>query len=158
MFAFNAGSQCYLRNDSVRKLRLSDLKLDFTHGPVESGPHARIITFVLQPLQHKEKENKKQVAGVYQHKDYLLCTTFDVAINVFWSLSLNYKVHFYKEGENKWMNSKLIVGWKDQKSAYATYKTILEWANVSWDKVTHMRKAGIEQGSAQGELRRDEVR
>jgi hypothetical protein len=45
----------------------------------------------------------------------------------------------------------------DQKSAEAAYKTILGWADVSWDKITHMRKAGIEQGSARGGLQNEEV-
>ena len=39
----------------------------------------------------------------------------------------------------------LIENWKDQKSTEAAYKNILAWADVSWDKVTHMRKAGIKQ-------------
>jgi hypothetical protein len=157
MFSFNAGMQCYLRNDSCRKLFLPDLKLDFAHGPVESGPQARIITFILRPLKHKDRDKDKRVVGAFQHREYLLCTTLAIAINVYMKLSMNHDVHFYKEGRDKWTKVKLISGWKDHVAAQAAYKTILSRANVNWEKVTHMRKAGIERGSARGGLRRDEV-
>ena len=56
----------------------------------------------------------------------------------------------------KWRNVKLI-NWADGKAAESAYNTVLNATGISWAKVTHLQKAGMEQGSAQGELSNDEM-
>ena len=62
------------------------------------------------------------------------------------------------DGNNpSWWNLKIITEWQEQKHAGTCFKTVLDANNVSWSKVTHMRTAGMEHSSSQGELQSDEI-
>lgn len=171
----------FLRLDSLRKMRLCDLRADHAHGPCEDGPNATILSFILQPYQHKddavggnqatqrEQEGggntrapnsyKKRVVGMYRHQNIDQCGTSQTAMSLFLRLRRNHQVSFIvpADGQNRpsWQRELILNDWSANRSPYTTYTRVLQACNVSFNKVTHLRSAGMEYASAQGELPAD---
>ena len=146
------------RNDTMRKLRFSDLRHNTTHGPVEEGIDSLMMSYILQKRVHKERSKKKRITGAWRHKDYIRCSTGHLSMNLMCRLYGNADLNFYKnlngpkKGRCDWQDEKLIQGWKDDKAVQKAYNTVLDQAGVSWGKVSHLRKAGMEYASSRGEL------
>ena len=54
------------------------------------------------------------------------------------------------QGENQsptWYNIMLVEGWTSQSAAYEAYSKIMVYLRISWEKVTHLRKASMERAS-----------
>ncbi len=155
--SWNCCTQTYVRGQSVRSFQFADLRLDEAHKR-EGGDGSRILSIILRQGQHKHKADKTRVVGCYRHREFMQCTTGILALVLFDRLHFNRNIDFYvdKLGGSKWRNMNLISGWKDRRSHAAAYESVLRAANVSWSKVTHMRKAGMEQSSAFGNLSTDE--
>ena len=155
--SWNCCTQTYVRGQSLRSFQFADLRLDEAHKR-EGGDGSRILSIVLRQGQHKHKADKTRVVGCYRHREFMRCTTGILAFVMFERLHYNRDIEFYvdKCGGSKWRNTPLIGGWKDRRSHAAAYESVLRVANVSWSKVTHMRKAGMEQSSVFGDLSTDE--
>jgi hypothetical protein len=150
--------QTFLRNHSIRKLKLSDLCHNTTHGPSreEGNMDSQMMSYILQKGIHKERATKKRVAGAWRHKNYMKCAIGHLAMNLMCRLHSDADLDFFKHTSD-WMKEPLIQGWKDEKAAQKAYNAVLDRVGVSWGKVTHLRKAGMEYASSRGELGEKEV-
>ena len=52
--AWTCTNDTFLRLDSMMKMRLPDVRCDKTHGPVDEGVNCFIMSYILQPYQHKD--------------------------------------------------------------------------------------------------------
>jgi Centromere DNA-binding protein complex CBF3 subunit, domain 2 len=157
---WNLCENTYLRCDSVRKLCLSDLYIDFTSGPVPTGPNSRIMVVILQKKIHKEKCKRIRVVGAWRSKDFLRCCTGMTAFNLFVSLYDNTDLHFFRSTVAKakppWQLHKIINGWSSGKAAAAAYQAIYTTLSLSWYKQTHVKTLGMNRGSKAG-MKGDEL-
>jgi hypothetical protein len=152
--------QSYMRTDSIRKLFLSDLLLDATHGPKEEGIDSFCLAFILRKAIHKERAHRIRVTGVWRHKNFVRCSIGMLAFNLFYRLYHDNQIHFFKSNTAKqpppWQKTRLI-GWETASAAHQAYEALLRRNNLKWQKVTHLRKLGMEHGSARGELNEVEL-
>jgi hypothetical protein len=159
-FSWTTCEQSFLRNDSIRKLYLPDIVLNSTHGPKEKGMDSYCIAYILHKQVHKDNANRLRVVGVWRHKNFVRCSIGMLAFNIFHRLNFDNKLHFYKSKTPgkvpDWYNFKLIE-WNSAISAYEAYDSLLKKCSLKWQKVTHLRKLGMEYGSARGELTEDEL-
>jgi len=148
--------QTFVRCDSVRKFCLSDIKTMDTHGPDLSGNSidSLMISYILRKQLHKEKANTIRQVGAWRHRCVWKCSIGMLGFNLFVRLHADADLHFYQnqDGSADWWKRKLIVEWKDRKAAETAYKALYARAGVSWAKITHVRKQGMEYASAIGEL------
>lgn len=155
--SWTACTSTYVRGQSLRKAKLMDLRLDSSHKRGGSGD-SRIVSLVLRGGTQKNKKDKTRVVGAYRHRNYMRCMTGILALTLLFRLHFNRDIDFYRVGEtSKWRGQNLITGWKDQKSHEAAYRALLFAADVTWSKITHLRKTGMEQGSAFGDLNVQEM-
>jgi len=159
--SWNVCMQTYMRNDSCRKLKLPDIKLDVSHGPARADDpdvQERMLSFILRPGIHKDTKrvsSKIKVVGCYRHIDLLQCATGSIAMSLFWRLASCHDLMFTKDGPNSWRNFPLL-SWKSQSATHDAYKAVLNAVEVAWAKVTHLRLAAMEQTSSEGEIKPDE--
>jgi hypothetical protein len=155
--SWNACTSTYIRGHSLRNANFMDLCLDSNHKRGGSGDN-RIISLILRRGQQKTKGDATRVVGAYRHRNFMRCTTGILSLTMMFRLHFNRDIDFYVVGEcSKWRRQKLITGWKDQKSHESAYRALLFAAQVSWSKITHLRKTGMEQGSAFGDLNVEEM-
>jgi hypothetical protein len=65
LLTFTGCEQMMMRQDSAKKMRHVDVRLNNMHGPVQDNPHYRdMLALVYMPLEHKEKQKAKRVIGV----------------------------------------------------------------------------------------------
>ena len=159
-FSWTLCTQSYVRNDSARKFMYCDLVLDTAHGPEKRGELAKILSIVLRQGRHKYKQDKTRIVGGWRHRNYLRCMTGMLGMCLLVNLHSNRDLDFYMDvdtpGSAKWRKLRLL-SWTSQKSADAAYRSVLKATGVSWGKVTHLRKTGMEQASAHGDLGIDEI-
>jgi hypothetical protein len=77
-------------------------------------------------------------------------------INLFVRLYADEEINFYEAPLGKatpvWWNYNLIVEWKSEKAAYEGFSALLNQADLSWAKISHMRKQGMEAARFWGQL------
>jgi hypothetical protein len=160
-FTWTAGFQTYIRTDSAIKLCLPDIVVRDTHGPVAAGPNARMVIYILRKARHKTRDKVSKVVGSWRHKNYLRDNTGHLAANLMVRFHETAQdVNFFRgvDGKNPaWWTLPIITGWDGQRQAGSVFKAVLDACNVSWAKVTHLRTAGMEFSSSQGELQSDEI-
>ena len=97
--------------------------------------------------------------GLYRHKNFIQCGVGQIAINLFVRFHNANKLCFHRsdvESERpRWQTERILTRWLDNdtsgpRSCHYGYKKILDGANVSFNKVTHLRGSGIERASAKG--------
>lgn len=173
---WNACNAMFCRVDTMRKIKLSDIFIDFGHSVagVKQDPtyefDNRMIGLILRPHIHKERAEKTRVIGAYRHKDPYMCFTGSLAMNLFVFFHEQQDINFHDENYNimngitsetmrcrdtnyiepKWSKIELIRTWRNHGAANASYTQVLDANNLKWEKVTHMRKSGIESASAAG--------
>jgi hypothetical protein len=164
----------FMRLDSALKMRLPDLRADSAHGPVKEGPNATILSWILQPGQHKDdhenatgqqqganrrasrapKRYSKRVLGQFRHLNLEQCGTGMVAASLFDRLYRDLSVSFIdppgEENLPTWQKIKVLDGWSSPRSAYTAYQRILTECNVHYNKVTHLRSCGMSYASIEG--------
>jgi hypothetical protein len=147
-------TQTYVRNHSASMFVFADLKVDRSHGPEKHGSEAKIMSYIMRHGRHKKKHDKTKVVGAWRHTDFRRCSTGILAMALMTRLHYNRNRNIYMTANNNspWRKGPLISGWKDQRSALKAYNALLQATNISWGKVTHMRKTGMEQSSARGDL------
>ena len=181
-FGWTCTHDTFLRLASLKIMRLCDIKTNLSHVPNENGPNNRMITLILQPMQHKHNgpnseggkkartkrrggqrtvvKTKKRVVGMWRHKDYYRCATGLLA-KVFFSRyhcdeTLNFNAARNDTERPDWQEKPLIT-WKSLSNARDAYNNIYAACNIHWAKVTHMRTAGMEYASSQGEHGADQL-
>jgi hypothetical protein len=174
---WNACNQMMCRVDSMLKMKLSDIYVDDAHtvGNLKQDLtyqfDKQMIALILRPHTHKERAEKVHVIGAYRHKDPYFCFTGCLAMNLFVHLNQQQQnINFYDEDYNinhnirtetarsnseeyrepRWSQIRLLRTWANQKAAHTTYSQVLEDNNVEWEKVTHLRKAAVEEASTGG--------
>jgi hypothetical protein len=156
-FSWNLCEHTFLRADSSRKLELGDLFIDKTHGPFDTGLNASFLTFILRKKKHKERADNIRVVGAWRNKNFLRCVTGMTAMNLFVRLHNDMDLHFYRargDARPSWQERRLIVNWEmgknGEKSHSSAYEALYKKCDVSWAKVTHLQKLGMEHASTQG--------
>jgi hypothetical protein len=108
---------------------------------------------------------KKRVVGAYRHKNVLQCFTGMVGMMIFMRYHDEGDLSFLQPADKNerplWQKERLMENWEagknGQEACYEVYKRICEICNIRWNKVTHLRSAGMEQGSARGGLLADQL-
>ena len=98
---------------------------------------------------------KKRMTGLWRHKEWLRCGTGMLATSLFTLLYHERRLNFFDDDPERqplWWKKKIWGQWKDTRVAGTAYSRLLRECNISWGKVIHMRSAGIEYASSQGEL------
>jgi hypothetical protein len=144
-----------LRNSSLLKMTLKHLNTNHTHGPCNDGDRT-MMTLIYEKNEHKEKQARTRIVGSWRHRNWLQCFTGHLAMALFVRLHNDTRINFYKgqpEGTKpSWWEIKLIAGWSNMEAAKSAYTRLLNQCNISWQKVTHMRKSGTEYAGSIGEL------
>lgn len=175
--AWNACNSMFCRVDTIRKIKLNDIYIDNNHSPgsLRQDPtwefDNKMLCLILRPLIHKERFENPRVIGVYRHKDPFMCFTGSLAMNIFVCLNQQFpNIVFNDSDENiinnirtqddrdqsdnyvepQWSQIDLIRGWANHNAAQRAYTQVLQENNISWEKVTHLRKSGIESAAASG--------
>jgi len=161
--------QTFHRNTSMLILDLGHIKCNGTHGPNPGSidddngglgygyQEKYMMSYILDKGLHKDRHTKKRVTGAWRHKNFLHCSTGNLAFNLmvrFFSANerqINF-LHPPNEPEPMWWHIKLINEWSSTQSAYDAFEELLSEADLSWEKTTHLRKLGMEYGSSRGEL------
>ena len=139
-------------------LYLSDLMLDCTHAPADSGPDSTMLAIILRKYNwHKDRFESVRVTGMWCHQDYLCCGTSMLAFSLFTCLFNDDTLNFYKSLDANespmWQKFKLLP-WLAEKrgetQAHKAYKSLLEHCGLKWEKVSHLQKLGIESASLKG--------
>ena len=177
----------FMRQDTLRKVFLCHLRADDAHSPPSAtDENKRILSVVLEKGMRKDDSDenaannptqnqvirrgpssyKKRVVGCYRHKDFRRCFTGMVAMRMvmgFHDESLAALSFIQSDDLNErpgWQRHRLLSWTPDAAGARATekvYKKMLKDNDVSFNKVTHLRHTGMEQGSGQGNLQADQL-
>jgi Centromere DNA-binding protein complex CBF3 subunit, domain 2 len=175
LISFTAGTQMFIRGDSVKKFKLNDLYIDDNHsvGNLKSNwiHDGQMLAVILRPLLHKERKQKTNVVGAYRHRDPYQCFTGVLAMDLFvFFNTTTTKYDFLDPAINKannnvtekarssntnyvepeWSKISLIRGWDSPGASGTCYTSVLHANNISWEKITHMRKSGIESAASSG--------
>ena len=109
---------------------------------------------------------KKRVVGAYRHKRFTQCMTAQIAMAIFWRFGhgnndCEGEIDFLRGANPQrdkpvWQKKYVLENWRaggtrsGEHTCESVYKRFTEQANVSWNKVTHLRQAGMEYASASG--------
>jgi hypothetical protein len=150
----------FMRWDSIRKLTLRDLRVNFTHCPQPQGGQGRkfsgMMTHILRKRIHKEKAATTRVAGAWRHKNVFRCCTGYLAMNLFVRLHSDRTLHFLRSNSPDpkvppdWWGRRVICEWNDDNAAHEAYKVVIARASLKPTKVLHLRLQGIESASRGG--------
>lgn len=155
-FSWTACEHMMLRMASLLTFKLNHLLTDLTHGPEDGDNDRSMLCIIYEQHEHKEKQTRKRVVGAWRHRDWLQCCVGHLAMSLFVCLRRDTSLNFYK-GATKttkpsWWNVPLIAGWHTMAAAKSAYDSLLTKLKLTWEKCTHLRKAGTEYASSVGEL------
>lgn len=172
---WNACNAMFCRVDTMKKMKINDIYINRNHsvGALKQDNEYpfdhQMINLILRPHIHKERSSDTHVIGAYRHRDPYMCFTGSVAMNLF--VLLNTEIfNFYDCDSNieknirtekdrcksksyvepNWSKTDLIRKWKSDHATRDSYTQALKACNVEWEKVTHLRKSGIEAAAAAG--------
>ena len=159
-FSWNLNDTTFIRMGSWLKLKLSDIKTDEAHGPPnDTGPGMkRMLSYVLRPGGvHKDRHKYSKVVGNWRHKDYFRCATGSIAMGLMvrarYDPNLIY-LNFYKNTDPQvrpdWWDVPLSNRWNGTNAANSAYRSLLEETKISWSKVMHLRKDGMDKAGTVG--------
>ena len=103
-------------------------------------------------------DKRPRVVGGIQHTEPFQCMVGFAAMNLFVSLYSDTSISFFAGRNGRkpaWQENRIISGWAAEgKAGYETarkaYHRVLTACNISWAKVTHLRKAGMDEASKEG--------
>ena len=177
---WNGCNQMFCRADTMKKMKINDIYIDNDHSvgaikqDTESPFDRQMIALILRPHIHKERSTSTHVIGAYRHRDPYMCFTGSLAMNLFVLLNtelnttekFNFNESKYnidnkirtendrrkntKYVEPNWSQTELIRTWTSPNAVRESYTQVLKANNVEWEKVTHIRKSGIEAASSAG--------
>ena len=154
--SFTGCEQMMLRNDSMRSVMLSDSHINDTHAPKQDEEFdSDMLAFAYHPYSHKENNKAKHVIGCWRHKTLEQCFTGFYAMVIAQRIRSDPEINFLRETLDQraeWWDFRLITGWATTTAAGTAYRHVFEEIDVSWEKCTHMRKAGTEYASSRGRL------
>ena len=151
--------QTYVHYGSFAKFKLADIRLDRAHGPPkDTGPGKKqMVSIILHPRGvHKDQCKNTKVVGSWCHKKVYQCSTGVIAMSLMVCfrndpnlLSMN----FYKNanGTVDWWKIPFQMRWNGKgKTVDAAYRSVLNEADISWSKVLHLRKSGMDKAGTAG--------
>jgi hypothetical protein len=133
-----------MRWNSLSKLTLRDLKLNFTHGPPNQGRHSLpgMMTHILRKRIHKEKGANTRVTGAWRHRNVFRCCTGYLAMNLFVPLhSMDRTLHFHKSNSPNpkvppdWWRRRIICEWNNDNAADEAYRVVIRASNIKPNKI-----------------------
>lgn len=160
-WTFSVCDHTFIRFASAQKLRLCDIKLDSAHGPPHKDEffNEKMISYILQPGGvHKDRAKNKNVVGGWRHQEVFRCSTGALAMSLLVRLREDgASIHFHNGPQGQpppWWRLRVHRHWKPGKkgydTAYTAYTTVFEALGISWSKVTHLRKSGIDRAGTVG--------
>jgi Centromere DNA-binding protein complex CBF3 subunit, domain 2 len=155
--AFNTCTQTMIRGDGIREIRLCDLHLDDVHGPGGfRSDKLPMVALIQQAYTGKKKEARKRMMGMWRHAEWYKCGTGMIAASLACRLRDDTHLHFrHTHGNPDWYKYKL-VRWTTYDAHRKVYQRVYNGINISWGKVTHLRKQGIDKAK-QGGASRDDI-
>jgi hypothetical protein len=110
--SFSWGCNASVQGALSQKFVYADLNLSCGFGPEKEGPRSRYLMLVLRKGDtHKDRSNTDKQVGVWRHKEYLLCSTFNTALHVIHNLSNDATINFHHnnmDGQASWWDKPLI--------------------------------------------------
>ena len=105
----------FVRNDSVLKFGLCDLRMDTKHGP-KLNPEMPFLSIVLRKFTHKDRNKYNRVVGTYRNSNFLLCATMHIAMSCFVRFfeepeQLSFTVKNLEDGASPWWTLPLVPEW-----------------------------------------------
>jgi hypothetical protein len=154
--AFNTCTQTMIRGDGIRGTRLCDLHLDEVHGPgTYLSDKLPMVALIQQDYTGKKKEERKRMMGMWRHVEWYKDGTGMIAASLACRLHNDTDLHFqHTEGLPDWYKYKL-VSWESYDAHHKVYRRVYKATNISWGKVTHLRKQGIDKAKQGGATRED---
>jgi Centromere DNA-binding protein complex CBF3 subunit, domain 2 len=157
---FTGCCNVFTRMDSYLKFSLADLVLCPAHGPKSNNGSGNMdcyaFGYILQARTHKDNSFDKRVTGSWRHREYIRCATGMLAFNLFTRLHDNNSIHFISSNNNnappEWHLIPLVDSWESERTADTAYRSLYKKTGISWGKITHLRKQGMEYASSRGEL------
>ena len=163
--SFLLGHSSLARSDSIRKFFLQDIRADCTFGPdrhlldnwhsIKNTQDIKLrpcLSMVIHPNDSKERNSNKQEVGSYRHKYYLYCPVGNLGFSMFLRLNdiesnkLNFTI---KDGKRQWDTFR-VVTYVDYNPQYEQFKGVFDTCNIRFNKVCHVRSAGISTGAIKG--------
>ena len=161
--------QTYLRYHDTIRLSLSRLRLDEDSGPRaehlrRDAPCAPSLHFIMQKREMAKNQDRGQnsksditakVVGAVRHEQNFQCCIGFVAFSLFFQLYSDRSVNFLAPTDGRapeWWGKSLFKDWSA--AGYETCRSSFNRAtaanDISWAKVTHLRKAGMDEGGKAG--------
>jgi hypothetical protein len=154
--AFNTCTQTMVRGDGIRQTRLCDLNHDDVHGPgTYRSDKLPMIALIQQDYTGKKKEERKRMMGMWRHVEWYKCGTGMIAASLACRLRDDTHLHFrHTDGIPDWYRYK-VVSWDSYDAHRKVYQRVYKGMKISWGKVTHLRKQGIDKAKQGGASRED---
>jgi hypothetical protein len=154
--AFNTCTQTMVRGDGIRETRLCDLRHDDVHGPgTYLSDKLPMVALIQQDYTGKKKEERKRMMGMWRHVQWHKCGTGMIAASLACRLHDDTHLNFrHTDGNPDWYRYKL-VSWHSYDAHRKVYQRVYNGTNISWGKVTHLRKQGIDKAKQGGASRED---
>jgi hypothetical protein len=159
-FSWNLNDTTFLRMSSWLKLKLSDIKTNVAHGPPnDTGPSMyHMLSYVLHPGGvHKDRHKYTKVVGNWQHMDYSHCPTGSFAagflVRALYDpnlISLNVDKNWDPQKWPDWWDVSLSNRWNGTNATNSAYRSLLDETKISWSKVMHLRKDGMDKAGRVG--------
>ena len=164
-WAFSTCNSCYLQYLSSYCLNLCDMRLDTAHGPPldEEENRDEMLSYILQSGRHKDRAKHKQIVGAWRHRDYTRCSTGAASFMLIGRFhGRTEDMNFYKGAATgpMWMKKPILCDWysgrtqQQYKNGYSkarrAYAKVFQDMGVTWAKVTHLRKSGMDAAGTTG--------
>jgi len=150
----------FVRFASAKILTFADIKLDVAHGPeaqqhgIGGSMNKSMISYVLRSGKHKDRHKHTQVVGVWRHRLWYRCNTGALAMSMLSRFNLGEdEINFYGGAgadAPSWWTKRILLRWKTYAPAYHAFNTLLTQLGISWSKVTHLRKSGMDHAGSLG--------
>lgn len=163
MVSYNCDKQCLSRGDTIRKIRLCDIKHSGAHGPGnpnENRERPMLSLTIKRITGAKDHVDKVRSVGMWRHRDYLRCGTGMIASSLL-VLFYHKKDVLFSHNSNHvtptWYGLYLVPNWRGYDAMYNAYIRIYAAAGVEvLNHSTHVRQAAIDAVS-QGGGHRDDI-
>jgi len=156
----------FLRNCNVKTMVISRMRLEKDVGPKprnasRTTPCAPCLAYILRRNEVVKDSNSRakkrtRLVGGIRHADPFQCMIGLVAMNLFHTLQTDTSMSFFvqREGTPTWQNKRIMQKWGTGKAGYEaarqSYTKVTRACGINWCKVTHLRKAGMDEASKGG--------
>ena len=121
--------------------------MSYVFGPTETGENAKALLLILRKGGvHKDRFQIDQQVCVWRHNMYQLCSVFNTAMAVIWTLNQRPNVHFNYPNKltyADWWKIPLIE-WEHYSDTANATKEIYKATGVTASKLTHHRTTALQ--------------